>query len=1024
MAFLPRSMSKTMRTLSIEQLERRDLLANTYVVNQLMDDGAPGTLTFAINKLNADPTYDHIAFNFPFNSNPVISLGSALPEISAQNITIDGTDLTLDGGQQAEPRVLLDGPGQNSLATGLVWKGAQNSTGSFTLKNIRIRAFGLDAVRIASLSANDVVKVQDSVVFENRGSGISMQAVPSGSAGSFTIENNYIYSNSGGISIGGTTPASAPAQSSITNNKIGKNAALSFFGNETFGISLGTGVQSVQVLNNQIYTSNGNGVILAGTAGSAIRISGTLNNNKIRADLTGQPGAGIPIDLRGDNALELNDPSDVDTGPNNGQNKPVILANMINYNGSAWTVPIDVSSFQLAGSPQYRFDVYVQSVNGEWQLIHQTANLTLTTNQPPINLILLNSQAVANNRIAVVAVGVQGLNTDCTSEFSDAVNLIDAVYPKIEDVRLSGVQSNGAAWARVDFSFAGAVANGKQLASVPTQGVNNIKIYFGNEQIYKKTGNSSPAVIQSTAAEGNSLLEVRQTIRNSDGSVTNRPVLANSFSFDFDSGQQQWLGVWTFPTDFSNANALVDGKYALHLKVAGGGQTGLSDAAGNGLNVDWKRTDNGTPDDISDDVHVPFPLNIGDETPGATNNEFRFHFALLAGDYNGDHVIDASDVVNADGDGDGTTGDQDDTNLRDNRIGVMLPLRGTGGADFEDDEKINGADLAEWMHGWLNSSLAGDVDNDGDTDGNDFLLWQRLNSSESAWYIPPTISANLSAGALVGDFAPQVLDLIISGSISTHAPFHFTSVDGSGAQLNTVPVGGADTVSIVFSENVNVSANSLFLVGMRTGNLPTFASFTYDTAARTATWRFEGWQVLGDQYLLALSDEVTDADGNRLDGEWTNPASVTTTNSMVSTFPSGDGTPGGWFNFAMNLMPGDANLDGVVNITDYGILSAHFGQAIGQLFTDGDCDGDGGVHSNDFSLLSLNYNVNRQSLALLADFDGDWDVDDADLLVISNHAGMTGAAWADGDLNADGQVTAADLDLALIQYGELLSAVG
>jgi hypothetical protein len=268
-----------------------------------------------------------------------------------------------------------------------------------------------------------------------------------------------------------------------------------------------------------------------------------------------------------------------------------------------------------------------------------------------------------------------------------------------------------------------------------------------------------------------------------------------------------------------------------------------------------------------------------------------------------------------------------------------------------------------------------------------------------------------------------VTNVIISDSASTHSPFSFNTVDGSGAQLHTVPVGAADTISIVFSEAVNVSAESLRVVGMRTFNAPTLAEFSYDASTYTAVWRFEGWMVLGDQYLITLSEQVTDADsGNWLDGEWINPATTTTINSSVSTFPSGDGAPGGAFQFVMNLMPGDANLDGVVDSTDYNILSLNY-TGVNRLFTQADFNGDGVVNGLDFSLLGNNYNVNRTSLDLKGDFDGDWDVDEDDLMVIADNALMTGATWADGDLNGDGSVTMDDLDLAMAQYGSELTVV-
>jgi hypothetical protein len=270
--------------------------------------------------------------------------------------------------------------------------------------------------------------------------------------------------------------------------------------------------------------------------------------------------------------------------------------------------------------------------------------------------------------------------------------------------------------------------------------------------------------------------------------------------------------------------------------------------------------------------------------------------------------------------------------------------------------------------------------------------------------------------------APQVANVIISGSTSLHAAFSFDTVDGSGSQLATVPVGGADTISIVFSENVNVAADSLIVIGLRTGNLPELADFTYDALSHTATWRFEGW-ALGDQYVLALSETVTDEDGNWLDGEWTNPASITTTNSLVSEFPSGDGDAGGWFNFVMTLLPGDANLDAVVDYDDLFILMWDTGRLIDQRFIDADFDGDGDVDANDYYMLNANYQQDFQNLWLLGDFDGDFDVDAFDVDVIADNGNMTGATWADGDLNGDGTVDMADLDLAYAQYGLALSVV-
>ena len=62
------------------------------------------------------------------------------------------------------------------------------------------------------------------------------------------------------------------------------------------------------------------------------------------------------------------------------------------------------------------------------------------------------------------------------------------------------------------------------------------------------------------------------------------------------------------------------------------------------------------------------------------------------------------------------------------------------------------------------------------------------------------------------------------------------------------------------------------------------------------------------------SDPIEDAAGNRLDGDWTNPTSTSDTGDRV--YPSGNGVAGGNFDFRFNVLPGDANQDGVVNFSD------------------------------------------------------------------------------------------------------------
>ncbi len=600
---------------------------------------------------------------------------------------------------------------------------------------------------------------------------------------------------------------------------------------------------------------------------------------------------------------------------------------------------------------------------------HAAAIAALLLDINPLLTPAAISTILADTAVDILA---NGYDDDSGAGRFDAYAAATSILPPtILDVTLSG-----SSWANgVEYAFSDLVAAGDQLRPIATQNVNTIEIQF-SENVF---------------LDG-SELELRWTERLADGTSQNSTVASTGFSYDVGAH----VATWTFGN-------LGDGKYSLELSDT------VTDVAGNALDGDWSAMDSGTIDIYSDDPGSAF--NVGNGVAGSPDydmdgdGEFRLHFALLAGDYDGNGIVEATEAVTGDGDGDGTIGDADDINLRNSQaaLNAKLPLLAAGG-DFFDDEWINNADFAAWAQGF-----------GGEFNGNDFLIWQRTYNSKSVWYVPSSSLAATASFDTVG-LPPQVLNVIVSGSVSLHDPFSMDTVVGSGSQLATVPVGGADTISIVFSEGVNVDANSLMVIGLTTATLPQVADFSYDAATNTATWRFEGW-ALGDQYVLSLSDAITDLEGNNLDGEWTNPTSINTINSAVSTFPSGDGLSGGRFNFVMTLLPGDANLDGIVDGFDLNVLGTNWGVTVDALFTDGDFSGDGAVAGTDLYFLAPNYGTNLQNIWALADMDGDNDIDDDDLDIITSNMGMTGATWADGDLNGDGQVTLEDLDLAFAQFG-------
>jgi hypothetical protein len=345
-----------------------------------------------------------------------------------------------------------------------------------------------------------------------------------------------------------------------------------------------------------------------------------------------------------------------------------------------------------------------------------------------------------------------------------------------------------------------------------------------------------------------------------------------------------------------------------------------------------------------DDTGQSFTTKMGN---GVAGGDFKFLFSLLPGDYNQDGIVNGLDTVTAavqDGDGDnvvenGSTAD--DTAIASANAGWELPFRKTQG-DYKDDEKIDGdsvsllLDYGIWRSTFGSTTdLRADGDKSGVIDTPDYNVWRHLAPSYSAWYQGPH-GAGVALDLVDFGSAPRVANVTVSGSTSTHSPYSFATHVGSGAQLQTVPVGAADTISITFSEDVNIVASNLYVVGLRTANVPTVVDFSYDIATMTATWRFANL-FANDQYAISLSDVVTDIEGNNLDGEWVNPATTTTTNSLVSVFPSGDGSAGGRFNFVFTIMAGDANRNNLVDGTDYGVLSVNYGNYVSNAtFSQGD----------------------------------------------------------------------------------------
>ena len=148
-------------------------------------------------------------------------------------------------------------------------------------------------------------------------------------------------------------------------------------------------------------------------------------------------------------------------------------------------------------------------------------------------------------------------------------------------------------------------------------------------------------------------------------------------------------------------------------------------------------------------------------------------------------------------------------------------------------------------------------------------------------------------------------------------------------------------ITVQFNEDVSdsLSLSDLAVQNLTTGlPLDTSAfSFSYDTATNTATWNVNG--ILPDARLRGTiaAAGVSDLSGNPLDGD-------------------GNGTGGDDLNFDFFFLMADANHDGRVNLDDFNIIAANFGQ-IGTDFTRGDFNYDGQTNLDDFNILAARWGV-------------------------------------------------------------------
>ena len=225
-----------------------------------------------------------------------------------------------------------------------------------------------------------------------------------------------------------------------------------------------------------------------------------------------------------------------------------------------------------------------------------------------------------------------------------------------------------------------------------------------------------------------------------------------------------------------------------------------------------------------------------------------------------------------------------------------------------------------------------DLNSDGVPDLAVMTIWGVRVLYASADTASPAVAEVRAAGT---DWEQSFLDCLASEGLGEGG---YAIPVGPDEQLDELPWVNIDQIVIRFDEDVDVEISDLTVYGV---NVPQYAfgAFAYDTATHTATWTLTG-PVAADKLLLVLSDGVTDAAGNSLDGEWVDGS---------GSHPSGDGAAGGEFRFRLNVLPGDVDGSGEVRSSDTVKVRRKSNTAPGDpdysCFYDVDCSGE--IRSSD-----------------------------------------------------------------------------
>ena len=279
-----------------------------------------------------------------------------------------------------------------------------------------------------------------------------------------------------------------------------------------------------------------------------------------------------------------------------------------------------------------------------------------------------------------------------------------------------------------------------------------------------------------------------------------------------------------------------------------------------------------------------------------------------------------------------------------------------------------------------------DLDTLGSVNGAFQLISNHLSAINNSGQAVGTATIGVSSGGPpTPTFEPVYYTYSITGGVLTGTASNLTSAVGygyaNGINDHNQIVGQSGSHAYVY--NIGGSVTNLGYLGAGTystanaiNNSGLVVGYSYIDTAETVEHAFI---YNGAATMIDLNSLIDPASG------WT----LTSANAINGDYIVGTGTLGGVAQgFCIALLPGDANLDGRVDINDLTIVLGNYGSTSG-TWAQGDFNGDARVDINDLTIVLGNYNASASQSGALASV----PEPSALLLTVAGLVGFLACAW-------------------------------